>query len=147
MVKGIEPKEEYYDLEDEEEEVLPDPSIENLSYIAREIRPDLLSPNKIQKILEILMANKGYYIKQLGDLFESEEKILEKEKKSDITRNTDVTEFYLPEGKTHFYENLSLIFSIFKNIFIIADQQLIETLISDELYLITFGALECNSTS
>jgi hypothetical protein len=38
MVKGVETKEEYYDMEDEEEEILPEPTIENLSYIAREIR-------------------------------------------------------------------------------------------------------------
>jgi hypothetical protein len=89
------------------------------------------------------MANRGYFIKQLGNILAMEEKTLEKEKASDITKNTDITEFYVPEGKTHLFENLSYIFSIFKNIFIIADQQLIDTLISDELYLITFGALEC----
>jgi hypothetical protein len=94
-----------------------------------------------------LTANKGYFIKQLGGLLEAEEKALEKEKASDITKNTDITEFYVPEGKSHLFENLSYIFSIFKNIFIIADQALIDLLISDDLYLITFGALECKYTN
>lgn len=38
MIRGEEPQEELYDYEDDEDEVLPEPTIDNLPYIAREIR-------------------------------------------------------------------------------------------------------------
>jgi hypothetical protein len=39
-LKGKLPQEEKYDEEDDEEsEILPEPTVENLPYIAREIRP------------------------------------------------------------------------------------------------------------
>lgn len=38
-----------------------------------------------------------------------------------------------------------MIFTIFKNLFFIADQNLLELLMNDELYLITFGSLECKN--
>jgi hypothetical protein len=37
-LKGKEYQEEICELEEEDEEILPDPSLENLSYIARELR-------------------------------------------------------------------------------------------------------------
>lgn len=86
------------------------------------------------------MSYNGEYIRKLGELLESEEKKLE-EKKSEIsklTKSTDVdSKLY-----SQFDENLSLIFTIFKNLFFIADRYLIEFLVQDEFYLITFGALE-----
>ena len=39
-------------------------------------------------------------------------------------------------------ENIHLIFNIFKNLILIGDKDLLEILIEDEYYLITFGALE-----
>jgi hypothetical protein len=82
------------------------------------------------------MSNRGYYLKRLGTLLENEEKIIEKEKKNESNANSENCEINI-------YENLNLIFSIFKNIFFIADKEMIEMLLSDELYMITFGALEC----
>ena len=38
FIKGKEYLEENFDIEDDDEECLPDPTTENLSYIAREIR-------------------------------------------------------------------------------------------------------------
>jgi hypothetical protein len=39
-LKGRQPQEENYDEEeDEESEILPEPTLENLPYITREIRP------------------------------------------------------------------------------------------------------------
>ena len=87
---------------------------------------------------------------------ENEEKKLE-EKKSEVTKNTQVTENEADNGSEENenaekekeiktvsqFEHLSLIFTIFKNILYLADQNLIELLVSDDLYLITFGALEC----
>lgn len=79
---------------------------------------------------------------------ENEERKLE-ERKSEITKETketkDSTENKDGETKNiSQFEHLSLIFTIFKNILYLADQNLLELLVSDDLYLITFGALECN---
>ena len=38
-LKETEPHEELYELDEEEDEILPEPSVENLTYIAREIKP------------------------------------------------------------------------------------------------------------
>jgi hypothetical protein len=67
------------------------------------------------------------------------------EKKSEITKASgeDVDIRVGIDPKNSQFENLSLIFSIFKNIFFIADQNTLELLLSDDIYLITFGALEC----
>ena len=39
MLKESEPQEELYEMDEEEDEILPEPTLENLSYLAREIRP------------------------------------------------------------------------------------------------------------
>jgi len=85
-----------------------------------------------------------------------EEKKLElEEKRSEITKKTQETETENYENNENAenvekemksvsqFEHLSLIFTIFKNILYLADQNLIELLMTDDLYLITFGALEC----
>ena len=38
-LKGTEPQEEMYEMDEEDDEILPEPTVENLSYLAREIRP------------------------------------------------------------------------------------------------------------
>lgn len=79
---------------------------------------------------------------------ENEERKLE-ERKSVITKETKETKDSNSENKDaetkniSQFEHLSLIFTIFKNILYLADQNLLELLVSDDLYLITFGALEC----
>lgn len=104
--------------------------------------------------MEKLNSENGVYIKKLGELMEIEEKKLEEkkfeEKKSEITKktqeteNNDICDIGEKEIKTvSQFEHLSLIFTIFKNILYLADQNLIELMMSDDLYLITFGALEC----
>jgi len=40
-------------------------------------------------------------------------------------------------------ETLEIIFNIFKNLLYIADKNMMELLVEDDIYLITFGALEC----
>ncbi len=143
-------------MDEEDDEVLPEPSVENLSYIAREIKPVNIMklkkyflfqdtpPNRVVKILDYITQNKGIYIKKLGEVLEGEEKKLE-EKKSEITKASgeDVDIRVGIDLKNSEFENLSLIFSIFKNIFFIADQNTLELLLCDDIYLITFGALEC----
>ena len=103
-----------------------------------------MPPNRSVKILDFITQNKGMYIKKLGEVLEGEEKKLE-EKKSEITKASGEVEDIRVgiDPKNSQFENLSLIFSIFKNIFFIADQNTLELLLSDEIYLITFGALEC----
>ena len=39
MLRGTDPQEELYEIEEEDDEILPEPTLENLSYLAREIRP------------------------------------------------------------------------------------------------------------
>jgi hypothetical protein len=95
------------------------------------------------RILECISLQKGAYIKKFGEVLEQEERKIE-EKKSEITKATaDECDIREIDPKNSQFENLSLIFTIFKNLFYIADQNILELLLSDELYLITFGALEC----
>jgi hypothetical protein len=93
------------------------------------------------------VSDKGQYIKKLGEILEQEEKKLD-EKKSENTKKTNDTDLKEIEKEVDYknsqYENLSIVFNIFKNLFFNADQNLIELFLSDDLYLITFGALECN---
>ncbi len=96
--------------------------------------------SRINRILEHVTYDRGSYIKKLGDVLEQEDKKLE-EKKSE--KSTQISALNAEEKSYKDLENLSLIFTIFKNLFFIADQNLIELLVSNELYLITFGALEC----
>ncbi len=93
-------------------------------------------PSRVAKIQTFLMSNRGLYLKKIGKILEAEEKSLENENKCDIiTLSDNVNQMK--------YENLNIIFTIFKNIFFIADKEFIEMLISEDLYMITFGALEC----
>lgn len=97
--------------------------------------------SRINRIIEHITFNGGSYIKKLGDVLEQEEKKLEEkksEKSTQISAANNGEELNFKD-----LENLSLIFTIFKNMFYIADQNLIELLVSNELYIITFGALEC----
>jgi len=75
---------------------------------------------------------------------ENEERKLEERKSEMTTKETKDSENKDAETKNiSQFEHLSLIYSIFKNILYLADQNLLELLVSDDLYLITFGALEC----
>ncbi len=38
-LKETDPHEDLYELDEEEDEILPEPTVENLTYIAREIKP------------------------------------------------------------------------------------------------------------
>lgn len=104
--------------EEDEEEVLPEPDVDNLGYISKEISSITLASSKISKLIEFLSNDNWKFFKQLGDVVIQEESLKR-------------------------YENLSLIFTIYKSIFAIADQTIIEMLVSDQFYKITFTALEC----
>jgi len=48
------------------------------------------------------------------------------------------------EEENQNYDNLLMIFNIFKNILLISNQNLLEMFVHDDFYQILFGALECN---
>jgi hypothetical protein len=78
---------------------------------------------------------------------ENEERKLEERKSEMTTKETETKDSENKDAETKNisqFEHLSLIYSIFKNILYLADQNLLELLVSDDLYLITFGALECS---
>ena len=93
------------------------------------------------RILELLSSNNGAYVKKLGEIMDEEEKIVE-EKRSVVTKVPDENEMKEVESKNPHFENLSLLFMIFKSILNIADQSMIELFVSDEFQYTTFGALE-----
>jgi hypothetical protein len=37
LIKGKDPEEDLYEIEEDEEEILPEPTIDNLTFIAREL--------------------------------------------------------------------------------------------------------------
>ena len=99
--------------------VLPDVTVDNLPFIAHVIQSE--KETLAEKINEEVMENNCHFIKKLGELIDIEEK-----NKKD-NESTDA---------------LSYIFVIFKYLFLLAKRELIEVLVSDEFYTITFGALE-----
>lgn len=123
--------------------VLPEVTIENLPFIAHEIQTEM-EPSIIKKINEEVIENNGLFIKKLGELLENEEK-------NNLNGNTNInnnisnnTSYNISNNINNGmnYDNLSYIFIIFKNLFLIANRDLIELLVSDNFYNITFGALE-----
>lgn len=99
--------------------VLPDVTVDNLPFIAHVIQSE--KEILAEKINEEVMENNCHFIKKLGELIDIEEK---------NKKNNEST------------DALSYIFVIFKYLFLLAKRELIEVLVSDEFYTITFGALE-----
>jgi len=65
-------------------------------------------------------------------------------KETEISSNSSNSIDTAKYDKTIFtsYENITILFTIFKHIILICDQPALEFLVSDQIYLITFGALE-----
>ena len=146
-------------------------SIQNLPNLAKNINQDM-NEIRFNDFIKELKNTDYELIKQLGELLISEEKKIENlktsasskvdmenvEEKNDnnnkILNNDQRDENNNCEnhGNNEYdqqliYKNLPTknifyIFSIFKNLILIGDKSLIEALMDDELYLITFGALE-----
>ena len=114
--------------------ILPEVTIENLSYIAQEMN-SVVDSGMISKINEEIIENNCMFIRKLGEIIDYEEKNNKTKSNTVSTSNTDNT-----QDTTN--DNLSYIFIIFKNIFLIANRELIEILVNDEFYNTTFGALE-----
>ena len=146
-------------------------SLQNLPNLAKIINPEM-SEMKLNDFISDLKNNNYEFIIKLGEILEEEEKKIENLKTSassnvdmekceennnriikiEIDENNDVKENSKnPENNDYnqqmIYKNLPMkninyIFNIFKNLVLIGDQTIIKTLLNDELYLITFGALE-----
>ena len=64
-IQGKVYKDDSFDGEDEEEEILPDPSPENLSTIAKEIGTSPLMHNKMVKIQEHVLNDRVLFLSNL----------------------------------------------------------------------------------
>ena len=146
-------------------------SLQNLPNLAKIINPEM-SEMKLNDFISDLKNNNYEFIIKLGEILEEEEKKIENLKTSassnvdmekceennnriikiEIDENNDVKENSKNSENNDYnqqmiYKNLPMkninyIFNIFKNLVLIGDQTIIKTLLNDELYLITFGALE-----
>ena len=140
--------------------------IENLPNLVRELGINM-NEQKLSDFILCLNETNFEFIKKLGKLLNDEEKKLEEMKSSssfssletNITvnmkkeikneNNNGVNEKIINNdtnkkiiNKSFFSENFNYIFNIFKNLILIGDKDLLELLLNDECYLITFGALE-----
>ena len=135
MIQGRDPNEiasqEEEQEQEQEEDILPEPSQNNLKIIADELS-NVVEISKKRRIYQYVIQNKVSFIFQ---------------------RMYDLEQFlFLRQLKTIFDDvedslsiaNLMLIFSIYKSLISLGDKKLIETLLSNQFYLDTFGALECN---
>ena len=135
-------------------------SIQNLPNLVRELNFDM-GEQKIINFINYLKNNDCEFITQLGELLKEEEKKIENLKTTASSslisnNNNNINENINKEinintnnnyNQQQIYKNLPMenihyIFTIFKNLILIGDKDLIELLIEDEYYLITFGALE-----
>ena len=146
-------------------------SLQNLPNLAKIINPEM-SEMKLNDFITDLKNNNYEFIIKLGEILEEEEKKIENLKTSassnvemekceennnriikiELGENDDLKENNKNSENNDYnqqliYKNLPMkninyIFNIFKNLVLIGDQTIIKTLVNDELYLITFGALE-----
>jgi hypothetical protein len=79
--------------------------------------------------------------REMSDTYIDNNNLISKKKNKDYVENINNNNL-IENEKMQQIENLSLIFLIFKNLILQADQSLIEFLLNDEHYLITFGAFE-----
>ena len=134
-------------------------SIQNLPNLVRELNIDM-GEEKLIDFINYLKNNDCKFIKELGELLNEEEKKIENLKTTTSSslisnNNNKSNENIINENeiKSNDYnqkqidkdfpmENIHYIFTIFKNLVLIGDKELLELLVDDNLYLITFGALE-----
>ena len=73
---------------------------------------------------------------------EENTKNIQSEKSTDSNMNNKITSIEKHVYKSPCMENINYIFNIFKNLLLLGNKELIEILLDDSCYLITFGALE-----
>ena len=148
-----------------------DVSLQNLPNLAKTINPEMNEMRFNDFIKDLKNSNYEFIIK-LGEILKEEEKKIENLKTSassnvdvgkceennninnkleqEDKKDENEKEEYIENNNYNqqlIYKNLPMknihyIFNIFKNLILIGDKSLIEALLDDELYLITFGALE-----
>ena len=135
-------------------EIYLEASIQNLPNLVRELNIDM-GEEKLIDFITYLKNNDCKFIIELGELLNEEEKKIEnlRTTTSSNKSNDNINIINEDEAKSNDYnqkqiykdfpmENIHYIFTIFKNLVLIGDKELLELLIDDNLYLITFGALE-----
>ena len=135
-------------------EIYLEASIQNLPNLVRELNIDM-GEEKLIDFITYLKNNDCKFIIELGELLNEEEKKIEKLRTTTSSNksNDNINIINENETKSNDYnqkqiykdfpmENIHYIFTIFKNLVLIGDKELLELLIDDNLYLITFGALE-----
>ena len=162
-------------LKDDPNDFYLDVSIENLPNLVRELGVNM-EEQKLSDFIGCLSETNCEFVKKLGKLLNEEEKrveeikssasfsssdtdislIVKKDIKNDNTKEIVENIVTNPNKKTNvnnnnnkhnLNENINYIFTIFKNLILIAEKDLLELLFNDECYLITFGALEHDSQS
>ena len=136
-------------LNDENSEINYDVSLQNLPNLVREINIDI-GEQKLINFINYLKRTNCEFIIELGELLKDEEKKIEILKKSSVSSfslQTNSNSNLKDNSNKNIYKNLPMeniinIFNIFKNLISIGDRELLEILMDDNYYLITFGALE-----
>ena len=148
-----------------------DVTVQNLPNLAKTINPEM-NEMRFNDFIKDLKNTNYEFILKLGEILKDEEKKIENLKTSassnvDIGKGEEnnnknnIIEEGDKKGENNneeniennnydqqlIYKNLPMknihyIFNIFKNLILIGDKSLTEALLDDELYLITFGALE-----
>ena len=89
-----------------------------------------------------IISKNHFFFNQLCALFDGEEAKLEEMKTSGSNETTDALNNNIPSDNLSPIQCLRLIFKIFKNLILTGDPDVIKQLLSDKLYLTTFGAFE-----
>ena len=139
-----------------DDSILLDVSIENLPNLVKEYGPNM-DEQKLLEFTEYLKESNFEFIKKLGKILDDEEKKIEDAKScaSYSSIDTNITLSLKKDNSTcesikenkknknsFVNENIIYIFNIFKNLILIGDKELLELLLCDECYLITFRAFE-----
>lgn len=162
IINGKNVSEEDDLIKDESSDILLDVSIENLPNLIKEFGPNM-DEQKLSDFVEYLKETNFEFIKNLGKILDEEEKRIEDVKscasyssletnitltlKKDNNSNESIKETNnsinnKKNNKTIVNENIIYIYNIFKNLILIGDKELLELLLDDECYLITFRAFE-----
>ena len=151
-------------IKDESSEILSDVTIENLPNLVKELGSSM-DEQKLSDFIEYLKETNFEFIKKLGNILDEEEKKLDVKScasysslETNITltlkkdnnnsenikdvNNTNSNDINKKNNKLFVNDNIIYIFNIFKNLILIGDKELLELLLDDECYLITFRAFE-----
>ena len=157
---GKNPNDEDILMETQQETACYDVSIQNLPNLVRELNFDM-GEKKLKNFINYLKNTNCEFIIKIGELLKDEEQKIESLKTAETSSlannnnpnsninpnvNTNINNDYYSQQqqiyKKYNLENIHYIFTIFKNLILIGDRELLKILIDDKYYLVTFGALE-----